>query len=305
MSAALKNLGQSLARIKPLSSPVATSRVALAYELHSLTPADCKHLSANKHVPIIFLHGFLGSKRENRRISKLLARDLSRPVFAVDLRNHGESGHHLKHDYMEMALDVASFMQSHGMERATLIGHSMGAKTALTLALQLPELVSDVVAIDNCPIHLPLVDDFPRYLEGMAKVGDAKVKTHHEAEKILREYEDSLPIRIFLLSNFVKDSDSPYLKCRVPLDILNTALTPLGDFPHKNEAVQFHNPTLFIRALRSHYIPETAIPRMSSFFPQSRIVNIDCGHWVVQERPEELRSGDLPIAYFSILKYVC
>ncbi|OXN26520.1 hypothetical protein CDV57_04662 [Aspergillus fumigatus] len=200
-----------------------------------------------------------------------------------------------------MALDVASFMQSHDMQEATLIGHSMGAKTTFTLALQRPELVSDVVAIDNCPIHLPLMDDFPRYLEGMAKVGEAKVKTHYEAEKILREYEDSLPIRVFLLSNFVKDSDSPYLKCRVPLDILKTALTPLGDFPHKNEAVQFHNPTLFIRALRSHYIPEASIPLISSFFPQSRIVNIDCGHWVVQERPEELRSGDVSIAYFLIL----
>ncbi|GIK07143.1 hypothetical protein Aspvir_002798 [Aspergillus viridinutans] len=291
MSAALKNLRQSLARIKPFPSPAATTRVALAYELHSLTPAGCKNLDDDKHVPIIFLHGFLGSKRENRRISKLLARDLSRPVFAVDLRNHGESGHHLKHDYMEMALDVASFMQSHGMERATLIGHSMGAKTALTLALQLPHLVSDVVAIDNCPIHLPLMDDFPRYLKGMAKVSDAKVKTHHEAEMILREYEDSLSIRLFLLSNFVKDSDTPYLKSRVPLDILNTALTPLGDFPHKNESVKFHNPTLFIRALRSHYIPESAFPLMSSFFPHSRIVNIDCGHWVVQERPEELKSA--------------
>ncbi|KAK9577587.1 hypothetical protein V6Z90_009266 [Aspergillus fumigatus] len=291
MSATLKTLGQSLTRIKSLTSPPATSRVALAYELHSHTPAGCENLRAKKHVPLIFLHGFLGSKRENRRISKLLARDLSRPVFAVDLRNHGESGHCLKHDYMEMALDVASFMQSHGMQEATLIGHSMGAKTAFTLALQRPELVSDVVAIDNCPIHLPLMDDFPRYLEGMAKVGEAKVKTHYEAEKILREYEDSLPIRVFLLSNFVKDSDSPYLKCRVPLDILKTALTPLGDFPHKNEAVQFHNPILFIRALRSHYIPEASIPLISSFFPQSRIVNIDCGHWVVQERPEELRSA--------------
>ena len=54
----------------------------------------------------------------------------------------------------------------------------------------MPDLVSDVVAIDNCPIHLPLLDDFPRYLKGMAKVDDAKVKTHHEAEMILREYED-------------------------------------------------------------------------------------------------------------------
>lgn len=65
-----------------------------------------------------------------------------------------------------------------------------GAKTALTLALHAPDLISNVVAIDNGPIHLPLTEEFPRYLRGMAKVEDMQVRTHREADRILKEYEE-------------------------------------------------------------------------------------------------------------------
>ncbi|KAF7591436.1 hypothetical protein BBP40_001538 [Aspergillus hancockii] len=262
-------------------------RVPLAYELHR--PRNARPPDFTNKRPIVFLHGFLGSKRENKRVSKLLAQDLSREVFCLDLRNHGDSGNHPKHDYMEMAMDVGSFIQDHRLKGATLIGHSMGAKTALTLALHSPDLISKVIAVDNCPIYLPLTEEFPRYLRAMAEVRDAGVKSHQEGDKILKKYEDSPSVRLFLLSNFVRERDSPYLKLRVPLDILRTAIGPLGDFPHKDEPVQFHKPALFLRALRSHYIAEDAFPVISSFFPQSRIENIDCGHWIVQERPEEFR----------------
>lgn len=65
-----------------------------------------------------------------------------------------------------------------------------GAKTALTLALQSPDLISKVVAIDNCPIHLNLTEEFPRYLKAMEEVQDARVKSHQEGDKILSKYED-------------------------------------------------------------------------------------------------------------------
>ncbi|KAB8238177.1 putative alpha/beta hydrolase [Aspergillus alliaceus] len=267
------------------------SRVPLAYELHH--PKHNSRIQSDQPTspPIIFLHGFLGSKRENRGVSKLLAQDLSRQVFCLDLRNHGDSDHHPQHDYMEMAMDVESFIRSHRLSNATLIGHSMGAKTALTLALHSPDLISDVIAIDNCPIHLDLTEEFPRYLRAMEEVQNARVKSHQEGDKILSKYEQSPSVRLFLLSNFVRERDSPHLKLRVPLDILSTAIGPLGDFPHKNKSVQFPRPALFLRALQSHYIPESSFPVISSFFPRSRIVDIDCGHWIVQERPEVFRQA--------------
>ncbi|KAE8359500.1 Alpha/Beta hydrolase protein [Aspergillus caelatus] len=268
-----------------------TSRVPLAYELHTPRHANRTQSDLTNQNPIIFLHGFLGSKRENRGVGKSLAQDLSRQVFCLDLRNHGDSGHHPKHDYMEMAIDVEHFIRTHGLNNATLIGHSMGAKTALTLALQSPDLISKVVAIDNCPIHLGLTEEFPRYLRAMEEVQDARVKSHQEGDKILSKHEESPSVRLWLLSNFVRERDSPHLKLRVPLDVLTTAIGPLGDFPHKGKPVQFPKPALFLRALQSHYIPESSFPVISSFFPRSRIVNIDCGHWIVQERPEEFRQA--------------
>ncbi|KAJ5771220.1 uncharacterized protein N7511_003271 [Penicillium nucicola] len=167
-----------------------------------------------------------------------------------------------------------------------------GAKTAMTLALRYPNLVSKVVAIDNGPINLPLKPYFTKYLEGMAKANDAKVRSHLEADEILREYESSPTVRLWLLSNFVKSKDQPHLQLRIPLDILKNAMGPLGDFPDKDGPFKFNSATLFLRGLQSHYIPDTAFPLISSLFPQSKIVDIDCGHWIVQDRPEEFRKGN-------------
>ncbi|KAJ5257272.1 hypothetical protein N7478_013376 [Penicillium angulare] len=86
-----------------------------------------------------------------------------------------------------MALDVKSFIQTHQLQRPTVIGHSMGAKTAMTLALGSPDLVSDVVAVDNGPIEQPLSPEFKKYLDAMAKIESADVSNHLEADRILAE----------------------------------------------------------------------------------------------------------------------
>ncbi|GAB1216024.1 hypothetical protein ATERTT37_005225 [Aspergillus terreus] len=169
-----------------------------------------------------------------------------------------------------MALDVESFIKTHRLKRVTLIGHSI-------------------------------------YLVALAKVQQSQIKSHAEGDQILAEHEAASPhsspnltcvnilqsaaIRLWLLSNFIKDRRSPYLKLRLPLDILNTALGPLGDFPYMDEPVKFHRPTLFLRAHQSYYIPDHALPRVQNFFPQARVVDMDCGHWVVQDQPEEFRQA--------------
>ncbi|KAJ5736709.1 Alpha/Beta hydrolase protein [Penicillium malachiteum] len=289
-------------------SELATGRVPLAFEL---LRAKSPQGSATQKSPILFLHGFLGSKRENRHVSRLLAKDLTRDVYTLDLRNHGDSGHHPLHTYPEMALDVKCFIQTHNLQRPTVIGHSMGAKTAMTLALGSPDLVSNVVAVDNGPIELALVPDFEKYLDAMAEIHSKQVPTHLEADKILREtvtvstrsvLSDEIKlltsrtlqdasVRLWLLSNFIKEKESPFLKLRLSVDILRGALGPLGMFPYKPGSATFSNPVLFLRGLQSHYIPENAFPLMNTLFPRSETVNIDCGHWIVQEKPEEFRQG--------------
>ncbi|TGO60121.1 hypothetical protein BCON_0038g00370 [Botryotinia convoluta] len=263
-----------------------SSTVSLAFDLHE--PAKA---SSNAPRAIIFMHGLFGSKKNNRSISKALARDLGRPVYAVDLRNHGDSPHHPKHDYTAMAADVAGFINEHKLTGPTLIGHSMGAKTAMALALESPEMVEDIVSVDNAPIDAALLSNFAKYIQGMKKIEDAGVSKQTEADKILQDYEEELPIRQFLLGNLVRTEDKTQ-KFKVPLKIIGAALDNLGDFPFKDpDSIRFNKPTLFVRGTRSHYVPDEALPIIGKFFPRFEVADIDAGHWVISEKPEEFRQA--------------
>ncbi|KAJ4145677.1 hypothetical protein LMH87_004517 [Akanthomyces muscarius] len=223
-------------------------------------------------------------------MSKALARDLGRYVYALDLRNHGQSPHDKQHDYLSMAEDVSSFIGDHGLQNTTLIGHSMGAKTAMALALQSPHSVADIVAVDNAPVDALLGSDFSSYIRGMKKVDQSHVTKLAEADKILQEVEKSLPIRQFLLGNLHREPGQKTQTFRIPLDTLGVALGHLGDFPFKDPTqVRFEKPALFVRGTKSKYVPDEVLPVVGQFFPRFRLVDIDAGHWVISEQPEEFR----------------
>ncbi|KAK7443841.1 hypothetical protein Landi51_08800 [Colletotrichum acutatum] len=250
-----------------------------------------------------------------RPIGGVLARDLGRPVYALDLRNHGESPHAKQHDYVHMADDVAAFMDQHGLTLPTVIGHSMGAKAAMTLALKSPELVQDIVAVDNAPVDAVLESSFSKYIQGLKRIEAANITKQAEADDILKEYEDvrlfhftlrrsarsimlttvlqSLPIRQFLLGNLYRpEAGKPQQKFRVPLDIISRSLIHMGDFPFKDPTkTRFEKPALFVRGTRSKYVPDDVLPTIGQFFPKFRLADLDAGHWCISEKPEEFRQG--------------
>ncbi|KAL1876327.1 hypothetical protein VTK73DRAFT_9570 [Phialemonium thermophilum] len=274
-----------------------TITVPLAYDLH----APAKPVLDERTSPILFLHGLFGSKKNNRTISKVLARDLGRYVYALDLRNHGDSPHVPRHDYVVMAEDVAAFIREHELQNSTLIGHSMGAKTAMTLALRSPDMVDNIIAVDNAPVDAALGTDFARYIQGMKRIEQAGVTRQSEADKILAEYEKSLPIRQFLLGNLHRPkaqgdggngSNTQTQKFRLPLSVLARALDNLGDFPYKDpREVRFEKPALFIRGTHSKYVPDEVLPLIGQFFPRFELVDIDAGHWVISEKPDAFRQA--------------
>ncbi|KAI0503275.1 alpha beta hydrolase fold family [Xylaria bambusicola] len=297
MVAAWRILGASprsstlAASIRSLSRTYSTagSRVQLVYDHHAPPKSD-RH---RQDAPIIFMHGLFGSKKNNRSVSKVLARDLNRHVYAVDLRNHGESPHATRHDYVAMADDVAGFIGEHGLKEPTLIGHSMGAKTAMTLALDQPSLISDIVSVDNAPIDATLSRNFATYIRGMRQIEEAAVARQSEADSILTSYESDINIRQFLLGNthrvpHPEDQKKNAIKFRIPLDTLAKNLDNLGDFPFRNpDEVRFEKPALFVRGTQSKYVPDEAIPIIGRFFPRFELVDIDAGHWVISEKPAE------------------
>ncbi|KAL4884390.1 Alpha/Beta hydrolase protein [Aspergillus karnatakaensis] len=242
--------------------------------------------------PIVFMHGLFGSKQNNRSISRALARDLKREVYIVDLRNHGNSFHDPEHNYSAMADDVAGFIHENNLSKCVLIGHSMGAKAAMTVALNAPELVSALIPVDNAPVRAALRTDFGKYIRGMQQVESAQVSKQSDADKILQDYEESLPIRQFLLTNLVRSPEDSTMKFRVPLSTLAESLKALGDFPFTEPgSVQYKGPTLVVRGTKSPYVSDDTFPAIKGFFPDSKVVDVEAGHWVITENPEGFRKA--------------
>ncbi|KAJ5772598.1 hypothetical protein N7520_003127 [Penicillium odoratum] len=243
--------------------------------------------------PILFLHGLFGSKQNNRTISKALARDLNCQIFTLDLRNHGQSFHAPEHNYSVMAEDVQEFIEQQKLKKCVLIGHSMGAKTAMTVALQAPESVSALISVDNAPLNAALKSDFPKYVRGMQHVEREQVTKQSEANKILEAYEESLGIRQFLLTNLVRsDDEQKTLKFRVPLSVIGDSLDSMADFPFRqSDAVKYDGPTLFVRGTKSKYVTDETIPAIKTFFPNAQIADVEAGHWLISENPEAFRQA--------------
>ncbi|OJJ86760.1 putative alpha/beta hydrolase [Aspergillus glaucus CBS 516.65] len=239
--------------------------------------------------PILFLHGLFGSKQNNRSISRALARDLKRQIYTLDLRNHGHSFHAQEHNYTVMAEDVEKFIDQQKLDKCVLIGHSMGAKTAMAVALRSPSRVSGLVPVDNAPVNARLQSDFGKYVRGMQHVEAEKVTKQSDADKILQGYEEALPIRQFLLTNLIR-SDDQTMKFRVPLSTLGASLEGMADFPYREPgAVTYDGPTLVVRGTRSRYISDVSLPAIKKFFPSSEVADVEAGHWLISENPEAFR----------------
>lgn len=212
------------------------------------------------------------------------------------MRNHGDSSHNPTHNYSALAEDVELFIQYHKLSKPTLIGHSMGAKTVMTVALREKVPIANLISVDNAPVDAALHGDFNKYVQGMREIEEAKCKRQTDADAILKKYEDSLAIRQFLLGCFVRSEEGTYT-AKVPLKILTAALAHMADFPFKDpDQTRFEGPMLMVRGTKSHYVADEMLPTVGRFFPKFELADIDAGHWVISEQPEEFRKGETMIS---------
>jgi pimeloyl-ACP methyl ester carboxylesterase len=168
----------------------------------------------------------------------------------------------------------------------------MGAKTVMTMALRNPNCCANIIPVDNAPVDAALSSDFPKYAEGMQRVEAAKPTSQKEADAVMQPYAKDLPVRQFLLTNLVRPAPGEPLKFRIPVKILTDALDNMADFPFTDpDTTRFGKRALFIRGTKSHYVSDETLPIIGRFFPRFELVDVDSGHWVISEKPEEFIKG--------------
>jgi len=230
--------------------------------------------------PVVILHGLFGSKRNWSSIARQLAPDFH--VYAVDLRNHGESPWHEQHDYPAMAVDVAHLIEQQVGQPVTLIGHSMGGKAAMYLALTRPDLVERLVVVDIPPARsrgTPI-----SYVHAMQAVPLAQLSRRSEVEQALAETIADPVVRGFLVTNIISVPEG--LAWTVNLDAIERQFDTILDWPATAAGRQFSGQTLFIRGNRSAFIKPEHEAIIRQLFPAAMTESvIGAGHWVHAEQP--------------------
>jgi pimeloyl-ACP methyl ester carboxylesterase len=231
--------------------------------------------------PLIILHGLLGSGDNWVTVSRRLAGH--NRVFAVDARNHGRSPHDPRCDLKVMAEDVVDFMGQHDLVSSVLLGHSMGGKTAMQIALTRPERVGKLIVVDIAPREYP--HDHDELLDALDTIDLARFRERVEVEEALTQSVPRKAVRQFLVKNLRRDESGGLVwKMNLPVIRENYAAIA-GDVPAKGE---FRGPTLFIRGDRSSYVRDDDREPILKIFPTGRIHTIPgAGHWVHADAPEE------------------
>jgi pimeloyl-ACP methyl ester carboxylesterase len=246
---------------------------------------------------VVFVHGLFGQGKNWTTIAKGLA-DTHR-VTLIDLPNHGHSPWTDRVDYGDMAGLLATELELLG-EPVTLVGHSMGGKVAMTLALRRPELLRALVVVDISPSVYPLsggrTDDpdeeaspFAAYIEAMRALDLDTLERRQDADDALRAAVPSRMVRGFLLQSLVRDGVGAEggWRWRLNLELLERDLGGLRGFPDPPEGARFDGPVLWIAGANSTYVLPEDRPRMEQLFPATRLVRVkNAGHWVHSEQPE-------------------
>ena len=246
---------------------------------------------------VVFVHGLFGQGKNWTTIAKALA-DGHR-VTLLDLPNHGHSPWTDTVDYEDMAELLAAELESYG-EPATLVGHSMGGKVAMTLALRRPELLRALVVVDIAPVEYPVsggrTDDpdeeaspFADYIAAMKALDLTTLERREEADEALQSAVPSRMVRGFLLQSLVREGTGTAgtWRWRLNLDLLERDLGELRGFPEPPPGASFDGPVLWIAGADSHYVLDDDRPRMEELFPHTRLVRVkNAGHWVHSEQPE-------------------
>ncbi len=235
----------------------------------------------NNGTPVLIVHGLFGSARNWNVIAKRLSE--TRPVLTVDMRNHGESFRAETQSYADMAGDLAEVIAGHGGQ-ADVIGHSMGGKAAMVLALTKGALVRRLVVADIAPVAYGHTQ--AHLIAAMRGVDLSLVETRRDADAALSAAVAEEGVRAFLLQSL----DVKEKRWRLNLDVLDRYMADLVGWP--GTAGSYEGPTLFLSGAASDYVTREDREGIRGQFPQARFAKIPgAGHWLHADKPWEFEAA--------------
>lgn len=229
---------------------------------------------------LVLLHGLFGQSGNFGALQRRLAVG-GRRVIALDLRNHGRSPHAPGMDYRSLAEDVFETLSALGVLPCAVLGHSMGGKAAMALALAHPAAVSRLCVADIAPVrYAPHLVTFAAAMRAMALHPGL---TRAEADAALAPVVADAAERAFLLANLQLGAAPAW---RIGLDAIIAGMDAIQDWP-AIDAPPYAGPTLFLSGARSRYVLPEHRPAIAALFPAARFVTLkNAGHWLHADDPE-------------------
>ena len=231
--------------------------------------------------PLIILHGLFGSSKNWQSLARVLSRHFR--VLALDLRNHGSSFHHDEMNYPVMAEDVYRLMAHLQIDSCSVIGHSMGGKTAMLLALENPELVSRLIVADIAPVAYSHA--FHHLIEPILALQLDQIERRSDADTILQRDIPDDGLRNFLLQNLERKAGQ--WQWKINWLAIERHLSQLTKYIELPADWKIGTPTQFMRGEHSDYIGIAEEREIADHFDNATIATIkDAGHWLHAEQPE-------------------
>lgn len=257
------------------------------FDLSRVEAVDLAHIEhpaaeGERAPPLIVAHGLFGSARNFNTLGRRLARH--RRVILLDMRNHGASPWAATMDYPSMAADIARAVERLAGGRAVVMGHSMGGKAAMVLALARPELLAGLAVIDIAPVAYG--HDHAGVVAALRGLDLGRVRRRSEADPLLAPRIPEAELRAFLLQNLVLGEAGA--AWRINLDAIAANMPHLVGFPEPPAGAHYGGPALFLHGTASPYVTPAMYPRIRALFPAAEIETIEgAGHWLHAERPAE------------------
>lgn len=231
--------------------------------------------------PILIIHGLYGSGRNWGVIAKRLS-DRGK-IVAVDLRNHGDSFWSDSHGYPEMAADLAEVIEAQGTSM-DVVGHSMGGKAAMVLALTRPDLVNRLIVADIAPV--PYTHSQIQFIDAMRSVDLSRVEKRSDAAAQLAAHVQDPSLQAF----FTQSLDVKDKRWTLNLDALANEMPKILGFP--DVTGRFEKPTLFLSGAESDYVTPAHRPAIKALFPKARFAKLPgAGHWLHAEKPRAFEAS--------------